>query len=185
MEIPQQLPPHLQALKDQAEQLVSAEQVDEEALLQKYIAEARARRDAQLKQAAEEALQAEANREGRGPAVHQGFPRKYVELMVFKGSGKHDLSYVVPSVNGYAMKIQRGVKVIVPSVFANALNDAVQDIAVKTEGGVVTEPTHRFPFQVIREVSEAEYLAFADSQRKVRPAPVPAEQSATPAVQRV
>lgn len=96
---------------------------------------------------------------GGGMDSH-GFPKKYHKILVFKGNQKDDLSYVPVSVNGYAWKIERGVQVIVPSVVTDVLNNAVQDITTQSADGLVTRPAHRFPFQIVGEATEREYLDF-------------------------
>ena len=104
-------------------------------------------------------------REGTGDADAQGFPKKYVELTVFRGQNPQDLAYAPVGLNGYVIKITRGVKVIVPEVFVGVLNDAVEDVTIQSEGTLITRPSHRFPFTVHREVTEAEYLAFKAKMR--------------------
>lgn len=99
--------------------------------------------------------------EGTGPAAAQGFPEEYVSLTVYKGRDKHDLSYVPVSVNGYAFKIMRGEKVIVPSVVAQTLDHAIEDVTIESEGGLVTRPAHRFPFTVHGSATTEEYRAFS------------------------
>lgn len=100
----------------------------------------------------------------------RGFRKKYVHLEVFKGNGKQDLSYVPVSVNGYSWRIERGAKVIVPTAVVEALRNAVTDVTIQSEGGLITRPAPRFPFQVSGPATEAEYLAFCAKMRADTPA---------------
>lgn len=141
-------------LRAQAEKQVS-ETIDEAALLAQYIAEARDK--------AHEDLRARAGELGRDEVQDldsQGFPKDYVELTIFKGNNKSDLQYQPIGINGFVFKVMRGEKVIVPTVVVNALNEAVTEVVIQSEGGLVTRPVHRFPYQVIRTCTEEEYLAF-------------------------
>lgn len=98
--------------------------------------------------------------EGVGSADAQGFPRKYVRLQVFRSQNPQDSAYVTPGINGYVIRIERGKDVIVPSVFAEVLEHCIEEVTTQSEGGLVTRPSHRFPFSVLGEATEAEYLAF-------------------------
>lgn len=147
---------------------ILASDESEEQILARYVAEARAKRDEALRAKASELTAAE---EGTGLAEGQGFPNKYVRLVVFKGNARSDQEFVKLGVNGYAWKIARGTEVVVPSVVANALHDAVQDVTVQSEGGLITRPALRFPYQVIGEATEKEYRAFIDAcKQAARPA---------------
>ena len=90
----------------------------------------------------------------------QGLPKKYVKLIVYRGSQAQDPAFVKPSVNGYMVKIQRGEEVITHQCFAEVLEHAVEEITVQSEGGLITRPSQRFTFQVLGEATEEEYLAF-------------------------
>jgi len=141
-------------LRAQAEAAV-ASQVDEKALLAKYTAEAVARREAELREDAEASLpEAEVQ-----DLDNLGFPKKYVKLTIFKGTSKQDLSYVPIGCNGYVWRIQRGEPVIVHSVVADVLNNAVTEVVLQAEGGLITQPAHRYPYQAA-PATEAEYLGF-------------------------
>lgn len=139
------------------------ETFDEEAMLAQFVAEEKVRRTKDLRAAA--GGDEPGGREGTGSATHQGFPRKYVRMMIYKGNQAHDLAYVPVSINGYAWKITRGVDVLVPSVVAETLEHAIEELTIQGEGGLITRPSHRFPFQVKGEVTEEAYLAFAAEQR--------------------
>ncbi len=145
----------LEALRAQAAALVGGE--DTAGLLAAFVAEERAKRDALLK---EKAIELVPPSEGTGDTDSQGFPKQYVKLVVFAGQNKTDLQYITPSINGYALKIPRGPVVIVPEVFAQVLDHAVEEVTTKSQGGLETRPAHRFPFNVIGPATEAEYKAF-------------------------
>lgn len=116
------------------------------------------------------ATKAEADRipPGEGTDIDsQGFPKKYVRLEVFRGQNPSDLEYVPVGVNGFVFKINRGAEVIVPSVVVEALNHAVEEITTKSEGGLETRPSHRFPWTVKGEATEAQYLAFRAQMRQM------------------
>lgn len=95
--------------------------------------------------------------EGTGDAESHGFPDRFVRIVISRGGQKHDLSYVPVGVNGYMWQIERGREVIVPDVVVDALNDAVTEVSIQTEGGLITRPAHRFPFQVVGPASKEEY----------------------------
>ena len=105
------------------------------------------------------------SQEGAGDPESHGFPERYVRLIISRGGQKHDLSYVPVGVNGYMWQIERGREVIVPDVVVNALNHAVTEVAVQTEGGLITRPSHRFPFQVIGSATKAEYQEFREKMQ--------------------
>lgn len=149
-------------LQARAAAIVADDESDEQ-ILARYVAEARAKRDEALRAKASELTAAE---EGTGAAEGQGFPKKYVRLVVFKGNARSDQEFVKIGVNGYAWKIARGPEVVVPTVVANALHDAVQDVTVQSEGGLITRPALRFPYQVVGEASEKEYRDFVETSRQ-------------------
>ena len=153
-----------EALRKQAEAMVAGE--DSAGILAAYVAEERAKRDALLR---EKAIELVPPTEGSGDSDAQGFPKQYVKMVVFAGQNKDDLQYITPQVNGYALKIPRGPVVIVPSVVAECLDHAIEEVTTKSQGGLETRPAHRFPFNVIGPATEAEYKAFrAAEQEKVR-----------------
>jgi len=141
-------------LRAQAE-VAAAAQVDEQTLLAKYTAEAVARREAELREDAEASLPAAEVQD----LDSLGFPKKYVKLTIFKSTSKQDLSYVPVGVNGFVWRIRRGEAVVVHSVVADALNNAITEVVLQAEGGLITQPAHRFPYQA-SPATEEEYLAF-------------------------
>lgn len=126
-------------------------------LYQKILAEEQAKLEAGVR--ARVAKDLSIAEEGAGTAESHGFPDRYVRLVVSRGSQKHDQSYVPVSVNGYVWQIERGVEVVVPDVVVNGLNDAVTEVAIQTEGGLITRPSHRFPFQVLGPATKEQYQA--------------------------
>lgn len=155
-----QVPPELEAaLRARAAAEVAA--IDEDALLAQYVAEAKAARLLALREKAD----ALANEPAQLDA--QNFPKRYVEIIIYKGrDSKQDLAYVPIGVNGFHWKITRGARVIVPDVVTEVLEHAVGEDVVQAEGGLITQPVHRFPYQVLRTgVPEAEYLAFRAKMR--------------------
>lgn len=103
--------------------------------------------------------------EGMGDLDAQGFPKEYVRLEIYPGREKHDLDYVPLGINGYVLKITRGHEVIIPKVFERVLAQAVEEITIQSEGGLITRPAQRFPYSVKGPATEAEYLAFRDKMR--------------------
>lgn len=147
------VPPELEAaLRTKAAALVA--DLDETALLAQYVAEAKAKKLAEIR------AKAEVLSEGAKPNLDaHGFPEEYVELMIYKGQGKDQLSYVPIGVNGYFWKVQRGVRVVVPKVVQHVLENAIGEEVVQAEGGLITQPVHRFPYQLHRDnVSKADYI---------------------------
>ena len=107
---------------------------------------------------------ASAAAEGKNLDPH-GFPKKYFSITVFEGQGKHALSYAPVQVNGYAWRLQRGERVIVPSVVVEALEHAKAEATIQTDAGLVMKPYLRYPFTVHGPATEAEYKEF---QKKMR-----------------
>jgi hypothetical protein len=141
-------------LRAQAE-VAAASQIDEQAFLAKYTAEALAKREAEFREEAEASLP-----EGEVQDLDNlGFLKKYVKLTIFKGTSKQDLSYVPVGVNGFVWRIRRGEQVIVHSVVADTLNNAVTEVVLQAEGGLITQPAHRYPYQASPATQE-EYDAF-------------------------
>lgn len=98
--------------------------------------------------------------EGTGPLDAQGFPKEYVKIEIYPGREKHDLNYVPVGINGYVLKITRGHEVIIPKVFERVLAEAIEEITVQSEGGLITRPAQRFPYAVHGPATEEEYQAF-------------------------
>lgn len=98
--------------------------------------------------------------EGTGPVDAQGFPEDYVRVEIFQGRDKQDLSYVPLGIGGYVLKVTRGREVIIPSVFVTeCLEHAIEEITMQSEGGLVTRPALRFPYQVRGKATKEEFLA--------------------------
>ena len=142
------------SLRAEAQAQVAA-QTNRAALLEKYKAEALAKLEAELRGEAAASLPvAEVQ-----SLDSLGFPKKYVKLTIFKGQAKQDLSYVPVGVNGYVWRIQRGEPVIVHSVVAEALNEAVTEVVLQAEGGLITQPAHRYPYQA-EPATQEQYDAY-------------------------
>ena len=99
----------------------------------------------------------------------QGFKREYVKLRIFQGSRKDDIQRVPLGIGGYVVQVERGPEVVIHKQFAMVLQDAVEDITISGENELITQPAHRFPFQIIGPATEAEYLAFR-AKTAVQPA---------------
>lgn len=96
----------------------------------------------------------------------QGFPDKYSRVVVYQGSNKQDQDFVPLGINGYTIKVPRGVEVILPTCFiTECLERAVEEVTVKSYGGYVTRPSHRFQWKVISEATAEEYKAYLETQR--------------------
>ena len=90
----------------------------------------------------------------------QGFEKVYVKLNIAPGQRVDDPARVPLGINGYVIRVERGVDVIVHKAFADVLKNAVEDITLQGEGGLITRPALRFPYQILGPASEDEYQAF-------------------------
>ena len=104
--------------------------------------------------------------EGKGPIDSQGFPKKYVKLTIAESSNPEDLMYVPLAIEGYAIKVTRGKMVILPTVFEEILAHAIQEVTVRSEGGLSTRPALRFPYNVHGPATEEEFLTFRAKMRE-------------------
>ena len=144
------------ALRAKAEAEAAAE-FNEEAVYAKLLAEARQKKIDELS-AAEAGI----------PLDTSGFPEDYDKVTVFKGQGKFDLSYVPLGINGYVIKVPRGVPVILPHAFvAECLEHAVETQVEQASGGLVLRDTHRFPYQFHGKATTEEYKKFQAQQREL------------------
>lgn len=112
---------------------------------------------------AERALSAQV--EAVAPMDAQGFPEEYVKIEIYPGRDKQDLGYVPVGINGYVLKIMRGKEVIIPKVFELALKDAVEEITIQSEGGLITRPALRFPYAMKGPATKEEYQTFRAKMR--------------------
>ncbi len=136
-------------LQREADRLIAAE-VEKEEVAQ-MVAEARAKR-------------AGANL----PTDTDGFRKEYVYVTVFEGSQPFDLPYVPLGINGFVIKVPRGQEVILPKEFVTeCLQNAIQEVTVRSQGGLITRPVHRFPFNVRGEATEEAYRAFQSKQKNL------------------
>lgn len=157
------VPPHLMQSAAPSEDEVRAKvaadlAADKDALYAKIRAEELAKLEASVRSKVAEDIQG-------NEISADDFPQVFYKITIFKGPNKHDLSYVPVGVNGYAWKIERGPEVIVPSVVVDALNDAVGEVTIQSEGGLITRPAHRFPFQVLGQATRKEYDEFRAKNR--------------------
>ena len=140
-------------IKARAEALAFTEAEEEE--VQRLVADARAKRAA-------------ANLppdETRLPVDTQGFPADYDKIVIFKGQSKNDLAYVPIGINGFVIKAPRGETIIIPHVFTEVLEHAVEEVTVQSQGGLITRPAHRFPYQIQGKATPEEYQAYMQGQR--------------------
>lgn len=139
----------LARLQAQAEAII-AQETDAE-VVERMVAEARAKRAAELL-----------------PVDTAGFPKDYVRVVIFKGSQKFDLSYVPLGIGGFVIKVPRGEEVILPKCFVTeCLEHAIEEVTVQSEGGLITRPAHRFPYNLKGAATEDEYKAYQQSQREL------------------
>lgn len=113
--------------------------------------------------------QARATRAGANlPTDTEGFRKEYVKVTIFEGNQAFDKPYVELGINGFVIKAPRGPEIVLPKEFVTeCLKNAVQEVTVKSQGGLVTRPVHRFPFNVTGPATEDEYRAFQISQKKL------------------
>jgi hypothetical protein len=124
---------------------------DEIAALKKQLADANAKLIASGAGEPAEALQ---------DLDSQGFEKVYVKLNIAPGQRVDDPTHVPLGINGYVVKVERGVDVIIHKAFADVLKNAVEDITLKGDGGLITRPALRFPYQILGPATEDEYQAF-------------------------
>lgn len=141
-------------LRAKAEAQAAAE-FDEDAVYAKLLAEARAKRSADLmKDEIEFATDT------------NGLPEDYDKISIFRGQGKQDLTYVPLGLDGLVIKVPRGEDVIIPHIFVTeCLDHAVEEVTIKSQGGLITRPAHRFPYQFKGKATKAEYQEFQRVQR--------------------
>lgn len=100
------------------------------------------------------------------PVDSRGFPEDYVWLTIYPGREKHDLSYVPLSLGGFCIKTPRGDRVALPRVFmTECLDHAMEEVEVQRQGGLITRPQHRFPYQYHGPATTEEYQQFIASEK--------------------
>lgn len=98
--------------------------------------------------------------------VGRGFSDEYSRVIIDQGNDKRDQTFVPLGINGYIIKVPRGEEVIIPTAFiTECLEQAVEEITVKSQGGYTTRPAHRFHWRVISVASAAEYKAYIEAQK--------------------
>ena len=101
------------------------------------------------------------------PVDTSGWPAEYLKVNIFKGPNKFDLSYVPLGLNGYTIKVPRGVDVILPKIFVDeCLEHAIEEITVQSQGGLITQPRHRFPYTVKGTATAEEYKEYQAQQKE-------------------
>lgn len=96
----------------------------------------------------------------------QGFAPVYSKVIVYQGNDKQDQQFVPLGINGYVLKVPRGVEVIIPHCFVTeCLERAVTEITTQSYGGYTTRPAQRFPHKVLGPATAEEYKAFLEKQR--------------------
>lgn len=138
-------------------ELQAAQEFDEDALYAKVLAEARDKR-----------MRVLSGDEVDLPTDTRGFPEDYDVIKIYRGQGKQDLNYVPLSLNGLVLKVPRDREVIVPHAFVeDCLAFCIEDVTVQSNGGYVTRPAHRFPYNFIRKATTDEYKAFQASEKEL------------------
>ena len=137
-------------------ELQAAQEFNEDAVYAKLLAEAREKR-----------LKVISGDEVELAVDTRGFPEDYDVIRIFRGQNKQDLNYVPLSLNGLVIKVPRDVEVILPHAFVvDCLDLMVENITVQSEGGYVTRPAHRAPYNFVRKATTAEYKAFQSAQKE-------------------
>jgi hypothetical protein len=151
----------------------AAAEFDEEKVYAQFLAEEKAKReDALRERASEDAV----------PPVEGiddfGFPEKYVWLTVARGGQAHDSEYCTPGINGFVWKIRRGEKVAVHEVVAKVLENAVSEVIIQSEGGIISRPSPAWPFSVHGPCSKEEYKIYQAKMRTMTAQQAALEESA-------
>jgi hypothetical protein len=151
-------------LKAQAQQSVSRD-IDEVALLEQFKKEALERATAALKEQAEAEVSESNANEGRGLPDAHGFSKKRFRIFIHESQNASDPKEQPVSINGYAWNIKRGVDVLVPPEVVHVLENAITEVVVQAEGGLITRPAHRIPFQNYGEATAADLAKFEQVKR--------------------
>lgn len=135
-----------------ARAVAAVERESDDAMLQRFMAEERLAR-----------LPAD---DTKLPVDTQGFPQDYTKVEIFKGQNKFDLAYVPLGINGYTIKVPRGETVILPTCFIEGpLAHAIEEITIQSQGGLITRPAPRFPYNIKGKATIEEYQAYQAQQR--------------------
>ena len=133
----------------------AAQEFDEDAVYAKLLADARAAKLAKL----------ENDKGVEFPTDTRGFLADYDKIVVFRGQDKNALGYVPLGINGFVIKVPRDEEVIIPHEFTEVLEHAIEEITIVSQGGLVTRPAHRYPFNFKGKATPAEYQAFQVAQK--------------------
>lgn len=136
-------------------ELQAAQEFDEDAVYAKLLAEARDKR-----------MKVISGEEVELPTDTRGFPDDFDKIKIFRGQNKQDLNYVPLSLNGLVIKVPRDKEVILPHAFVvDCLDLMVEEITVQSNGGYVTRPAHRAPYNFIGKATREEYTAFQEREK--------------------
>ena len=136
-------------------ELQAAQEFDEDAVFAKLLADAR---DKRLKSISSDEVELATDT--------RGFPDDYDKIKIFRGQNKQDLSYVPLSLNGLVIKVPRDREVILPHAFVvDCLDLMVEDITVQSQGGYITRPAHRAPYNFLGKATKEEYMAFQEREK--------------------
>lgn len=136
----------LQRLAD----LAIAQESDAE-VVQRLVAEARAKRAAELL-----------------PTDTTGFPEDYDKIEIAEGQGEHDASYVPLNLGGFVIQAPRGIDIIVPHVMVTeCLDHAIETIVTQHKDGLRMRNVRRFPYQFKGKATPAEYKAYQAEQKRL------------------
>lgn len=96
----------------------------------------------------------------------QGFPDEYSRVIIDQGDNKQDAEFAPLGINGFVIKVPRGEEVIIPHCFVTeVLERAITEKTIKSFGGYVTRPAHRFHWKVLGKATEAEYKEYLEAQK--------------------
>ena len=143
-------------LRAKAEAMV-AQEFDEDAVLAKLVAEARVRRMKALLPENDTVL----------PTDTKDLPEEYDRIEIFAGREKNDLAYVPLGLEGLVIKAPRGREIILPHIFVTeCLDHAIENVTVRSQGGLISRPVARFPYNFKGKATKAEYQAFQKQERE-------------------
>jgi hypothetical protein len=100
------------------------------------------------------------------PKDTSGWPADYDKIEIAMGPNKNDPLHVPLGLNGFTIKAPRGKEIIVPHIFVTeCLDHAIEEITVQSQGGLITRPQRRFPYQFLGKATPEEYKTFVTEQK--------------------
>jgi len=94
-------------------------------------------------------------------------PEEYDRVEIAVGRDANDLSYVPLGLDGLVIKAPRGVPIILPHLFVTeCLDHAIEEVTIRSQGGLVTRPARRFPYTSQGKATKEEYQAYQAQQRE-------------------